>query len=563
MSYSNISHFYQRFPNRNLDSCWYKHARIFQTSQCMELRVDSDFRLFLMGVLLITAVFMGVVWAPGNAMAWSTAYIVFLLYFLWLGVRGRYYKVLAVIATVSIVLAYFLSTEPDDWGLATFSGSLIAIYTVWTVVYFMCRQKRYMVKDLKDKARLDAMFENATQGMLMINQAGEIILFNAYAEQLFGYQRDELIGSNIEKLIPLRFAAQHVAHRDRYHAAPCNRPMGAGLELYALRKDGHEFPVEISLGYFEADKETVVIAFVNDISERKKAAEQIRMEQERTKRLNEELEHRVTERTGDLEAALERLKTTNESLRLMEVNLLKALENERELGELKSRFVTIASHEFRTPLSTILSSLFLLENYGSYEYEQAKITHISRIKRAVNNMTSILNDFLSLSKMEEGKVEITYAKIDVCRRIAEIVDEMDAVKKRGQLLRYAHEGAGDEIPIDEQFLRNILINLVSNAIKFSGEDGRINIASRIFDGMLILRIADNGVGIPEEEQKHLFNRFFRAKNVQNISGTGLGLHIVKRYVDMMNGTISLISSRQRGTTFTVEIPVFPGSTASG
>src|SRR5690606_13308180 len=130
--------------------------------------------------------------------------------------------------------------------------------------------------------------------------------------------------------------------------------------------------------------------------------------------------------------------------------LLKALENERELGELKSRFVTIASHEFRTPLSTILSSLFLLENYGDYEYDQAKTTHISRIKRAVNNMTSILNDFLSLSKMEEGKVEITFTKIDVRRRIAEIVDEMDAVKKRGQLIRYAHEGTGDETPIDEQ-----------------------------------------------------------------------------------------------------------------
>lgn len=529
----------------------------------MKLRVDSDFRLFLMGVLLITAVSLIVIWAPGNAMAWSTAYILFLLYFLWLGVRGKYYNVLAVITTASVVLTYFLSIERDNWGLATFSGSFIAICTVWTVVYFMYRQKRYIAEELKDKARLDAMFENATEGMLMVNQTGEIILSNTYAEQLFGYNRNEMIGSSIEKLIPTRFASQHAAHRNRYHAAPRNRPMGAGLELYALHKDGHEFPVEISLGYFEADRKTIVIAFVNDISERKKAAEQIRTEQERTKRLNEELELRVTERTRDLETALERLKTTNESLRTMEVNLLKALDKERELGELKSRFVTMASHEFRTPLSTILSSLFLLENYNTDEYEQEKTTHISRIKRAVNNMTSILNDFLSLSKMEEGKVEITYMGLNIRHSILEIVDEMDAVKKRGQLIQYVHEGGVEEIRMDEQFLRNILLNLVSNAIKFSGEDGRINITSCIAEGKLTLRVADNGVGIPEEEQKHLFNRFFRAKNVQNVSGTGLGLHIVKRYVDMMGGTITLTSSGQGGTVFTVEIPVVPVHAASG
>ncbi|MBK1439942.1 PAS domain S-box protein [Parapedobacter sp. ISTM3] len=522
----------------------------------MKLRVDSDLRLFLIGVLLITAVSLGVVIAPGNNAAWSTAYILFHLYFLWLGVRGKYYSVLAIIATVSIILAYFLSIERDDWGLATFSGSLIAIFTVWTVVYFMYRQKRHIAKELKDKARLDAMFENATEGMLMVDHAGEIILFNAYAEQLFGYNRSEVIGSSMEKLIPSRFAKQHVTHRKGYHAAPRNRPMGAGLELYALHKDGHEFPVEISLGHFKADSEVVVIAFVNDISERKKAAEQIRREQERTKQLNEELELRVIERTSDLAAALDRLKTTNENLQSMEVELLKTLEKERELGELKSRFVTMASHEFRTPLSTILSSLFLLENYGRDEYEQAKATHMSRIKRAVNNMTSILNDFLSLSKMEEGKVEITYAEMDIRQRIVEIVDEMNTVKKRDQTIRYEHMGPTDEILMDEQFLRNILINLVSNAIKFSGDDGTISIGSTIAGGKLRLQVTDNGVGIPEEEQKHLFNRFFRARNVQNINGTGLGLHIVKRYVDMMKGTISL-TSVQGETSFAIEIPLLP------
>ncbi len=516
---------------------------------------DSNLRFFLIGVLLIVVVSIGVVGFPGDGMGRSVAYIFFFLYFLWVGVRGKYYNILATIATVSILLAYALSTGRRDWNMATFSGSLISICTVWLVVYFMHRQKRHFAIELKDKARLDAMFENATQGMLMVNQAGEIIMVNGYAEHLFGYGRNELIGSTVEKLIPSRFTSQHVANRNSYGEGPRNRPMGLGMELYALHKDSHEFPVEISLGYFKADDDTIVIAFINDISERKKAAELIRGEQERINRLKEGLEIRVAERTRDLEDALAKLKSNNESLRLMEVNLLKALEKERELGELKSRFVTIASHEFRTPLSTILSSLFLLDNYTGEKFEKRKSIHRDRIKRAVDNMTSILNDFLSLSKMEEGKVEATYVRIDVRSRIMEIVDEMEAVKKPGQTIRYRHEGQVEPVLLDEHFLRNTLMNLISNAIKFSPDDGGIAIVSRIVGCDFILEVADEGMGIPEGEQKHLFNRFFRAGNVQNINGTGLGLHIVKRYVDMMGGAVSFTSIAPGGSTFTISIPI--------
>lgn len=529
----------------------------------MKLRkMDSNFRFFAIGVLLIVVVSIGVIALPGSGMGRSVAYILFFLYFLWLGVRGKYYNVLATVATVAVLLAYGLSIGRSDWSMATFSGSLIAICTVWLVVYFMHRQKRHFAIELRDKARLDAMFENATEGMLMVNQAGNIIMVNGYAEHLFGYGRDELIGCTVEKLIPSRFASQHVANRNSYSAGPRNRPMGLGMELFALHKDGHEFPVEISLGHFKADADTIVIAFINDISERKKAAEQIRTEQEQTKRLNEELEIRVAERTKDLEAALAQLKSTNESLRLMEVDLNAALEQERELGELKSRFVTIASHEFRTPLSTILSSLFLLENYKSDKFEEKKAMHLGRIKRAVNNMTSILNDFLSLSKLEEGKVEAMYTHIDVRRWITEIVDEMEAVKKPGQIIRYRHEGQTAPVLLDEHGLRNTLMNLISNAIKFSPDDGGITLVSRIFGCNFILEVADEGVGIPEAEQKHLFNRFFRAANVQNINGTGLGLHIVKRYVDMMGGKISFTSAAPGGTTFTVSIPITDESASS-
>jgi signal transduction histidine kinase len=238
----------------------------------------------------------------------------------------------------------------------------------------------------------------------------------------------------------------------------------------------------------------------------------------------------------------------------MEEELLRALEKERELGELKSRFVTMASHEFRTPLSTILSSVFLLENFSSEQLDQSKSTHFSRIKRAVNNMTTILNEFLSLSKLEEGRVKASYSETNIPSCIQEIIEEMEPVKKTDQQINYTHSGTADSFSIDRQFIRNIIINLVSNAIKFSNPTDTIELASRIAADQLIIEVTDHGVGIPVEEQKYLFNRFFRAKNVTNIEGTGLGLNIVKKYVDLMKGTVTVESQLNQGTTFTVAIP---------
>lgn len=233
----------------------------------------------------------------------------------------------------------------------------------------------------------------------------------------------------------------------------------------------------------------------------------------------------------------------------------KALAKEKQLSELKSRFVSMASHEFRTPLSTILSSVSLISRYTGEEHQEKREKHIKRIKSSVQNLTQILNDFLSLSRLEEGKSLVHNNFIDVEPYIKEITEEMKAVKKPNQRLIYKHEGGELTIYSDRQLMKNILINLVSNAIKYSGNGENIWITSFQEGNNLKVSVKDEGIGIPDEDQQHLFGRFFRSENAMNIQGTGLGLHIVKRYIDLIKGKITYESKLDYGTTFTVSIPV--------
>ncbi|HTA26454.1 MAG TPA: ATP-binding protein, partial [Bacteroidia bacterium] len=241
-----------------------------------------------------------------------------------------------------------------------------------------------------------------------------------------------------------------------------------------------------------------------------------------------------------------------------EEDMKRALEKEKQLNELKSRFVSMASHEFRTPLSTILSSSSLVEKYlDKADSDPASVKenttrHLKRIKSSVGNLTSILNDFLSLDKLEQGKVDIKPSHIQIDKFSEELIDEIQGTLKRGQKIIYKNNG-DTSIYIDKQMLKNILYNLISNASKYSDEGSIIEFASTLDKTGLNLAVTDHGIGIPDNDQIHLFERFFRAKNVTNIQGTGLGLNIVKRYTDLLNGTISFSSSEGKGTTFTIQI----------
>jgi len=239
----------------------------------------------------------------------------------------------------------------------------------------------------------------------------------------------------------------------------------------------------------------------------------------------------------------------------VEEDVRKSLEKERELNELKSKFVSIASHEFRTPLSTVMSSASLVQQYMDRNEPEKVTKHIQRIKSSVNHLTSILNDFLSLGKLEEGKIEMIHEPIDLPVFLSEIKEEIMSSLKEGQHLHIDCEDKIDNLKSDPRILRNILFNLISNASKYS------NIGKPIYlycfktkDG-ITFSVRDEGIGIPHDDQKHMFDRFFRASNAGNIQGTGLGLNIVKRYVELLNGTINFISEYEKGSTFTVFIPL--------
>jgi signal transduction histidine kinase len=233
-------------------------------------------------------------------------------------------------------------------------------------------------------------------------------------------------------------------------------------------------------------------------------------------------------------------------LKIAEENLKKALGKERELGELKSRFVSMASHEFRTPLSTILSSSYLLTKYTTTEEQPKREKHLDRIISSVNMLTDILNDFLSLGKIEEGKIAVNLTNIVIKEFIEAIINEIKPLLKKNQAIVYKHPG-NNEILLDKGLLKHIVLNLLSNAIKFSGEESLIEIATTENNGEFVLSVKDHGIGIAGEDQKHLFERFFRGGNVSHIQGTGLGLHIVSRYAELMNGAVMFKSELGKGT----------------
>lgn len=217
----------------------------------------------------------------------------------------------------------------------------------------------------------------------------------------------------------------------------------------------------------------------------------------------------------------------------------------------------MASHEFRTPLSTILSSASLIAKYTDYtpETEEKKLKHIERIKSSVNHLTDILNDLLSLSKLEEGVLHNNPEVFDIIKFSGDIIQDMQTLAKEKQTIVYKHEGVNTQVNLDLKFLKQIITNLLSNAIKFSPENEQIDLITQIDNSELIIKVKDRGIGVDEKEQGRLFERFFRAQNVENIPGTGLGLNIVAKYVELMKGNIEFKSKLNEGTTFIIKLPL--------
>ncbi len=391
---------------------------------------------------------------------------------------------------------------------------------------------------MESKEGIDALFLHATEGILVTNSKGEITRINPSAEKLFGYSSGELTGQKIEILIPKRFSEKHEHNRTNYAHHPRARSMGMGMELNGLKKDGSEFPVEISLSPYTSEGDTFVVAFIIDITLRKQAEEKLR-------NYSTDLEKQVRNRTLILEEAVKELEKTKKDLDT-------SLAKEKELNEMKSRFVSMASHEFRTPLTTMLSSVSLITKYHERNDTENHTKHIGRVKSSIKNLTDILNDFLSVSKLEEGKVENVPEEVNLKMFIAEISTEMQSMLTGKQTISEIYTGS-EIVHLDPKILRNILFNLVSNAIKFSPDNVVIELSANVTENTAEIIVSDHGIGISKEDQQHLFERFFRGSNAMHVQGTGLGLNIVARYVELMGGTIRVDSVQNEGTKVTISI----------
>jgi len=538
--------------------------------------------------------------------------------------------------------------------------------------------------------QLDAVIQTATDGIIIIDQRGSILKVNDAASKLFGYQVEELLGRNINMLMPRNYSEKHDGYLQHYHTTGEKKIIGIGREVEGKRKNDTIFPCYLSISEVRLTESVIFTGIVHDLTEQKQierelisAKEKIEMyfdlantinvvldrqakiinlnhkglsfvglKQEEASQLhwfnlilppgeqlplqlalvemmsgdiplldsfdthaiqingvvkvyswknsllkdtkgevkgmicsgidisdlreaehrilsmNAELEKRVSRRTEELAAAINQLlninkklefeiqerKSAEDALREKEKALRKAYEREKELNNLKSRFVSMASHEFRTPLSTILSSAELIEAYNEMGQDAKRVKHILRIRSAVNNLTSILNDFLSLSKLEEGKVisqPMEFVLNDFCD---DLLEDILPLLKPGQKVITSEGNRNTVIFLDHKILKNILLNLFSNAIKYSEQDKSIYFEFFMDDKMLHFSIRDEGIGIPAEEHEYLFTRFFRAHNVENIQGTGLGLNIVKRYLELMEGIIQFKSTLGVGTRFQISLP---------
>jgi PAS domain S-box-containing protein len=412
-------------------------------------------------------------------------------------------------------------------------------------------RKKRMLNELK---LVEAIFYYSTEGIIVCKNYGEIVMVNPRVEELFQYSANELIGKEIEVLVPYEKQEHHKHLRSNYAHHPKARPMGKNIDLYGLRKDGTKFPIEVGLSPFEINGTKYVICFVIDITERKSAENKLKEYTELLKKKNEEisylnhaLESKVKERTRELARVVYELSQSKNELS-------RALEKEKELNEIKSRFISTASHEFRTPLGTILSSISLIQKYTKTEEQEKREKHIQRIKAAVSHLTEMLNDFLSLDKLEEGVIRYKPNLVNASDELSQIIEDISPILKKGQHIIYEHLSKETTCLVDAQLLKNIVFNLISNASKYSDEDKPIYVTSKIDLNELIVSVKDEGCGIPEEEQQFLFTRFFRANNVSTIQGTGLGLNIVKKYLELMNGRIDFKSKLNEGSTFTIYIP---------
>ncbi|TQI69296.1 hypothetical protein JM79_0171 [Gramella sp. Hel_I_59] len=406
-----------------------------------------------------------------------------------------------------------------------------------------------------NKNVLNLLFQAASEGIIVVDSSQIVVAANLAAEEMFGYQKGELLNQHLDRLVPKDYHHVHHKHVDQFIDNSEKRQMGHGRDLYGVRKDGSLFPVEAGLNPFEIEGERYVMSLIIDITIRKETQRQIR-------ELNTELEGKIEVRTRELSESVEDLKNLNVELgeeinrrKEAEKKIKDALQKEKELNELKTKFLSLVSHEFKTPLSGILTSATLAEKYTKEEQQPKREKHLVTIRNKVHYLNNILNDFLSIERLDSGRGQYKYSKFGLKRLINEVIYNANITLKDGQEISYPKDIEDVELFMDEKILELILSNLLGNAIKYSPENTSIQFIVDFHDDLIVFKIKDQGRGIPKKDQKHIFERYFRAENALLDQGTGIGLNIAKTHLENLGGTIEFESEENKGTTFTIEVPM--------
>lgn len=400
----------------------------------------------------------------------------------------------------------------------------------------------------------NVLLGSVSEGVVVVDALQNITETNASADRMFGYDRHELIGKHLNILIPSNYHPSHAAHFKGFMKDQERRQMGHGRDIFGKRKDGSIFPVEAGLNPFELNNKHYVMALVIDIS--------VRKEQERKiTELNAELELKINKRTKELNDSVLQLKSLNEELQIenkrridAENKTKKALQREIELNELKTKFLSLVSHEFKTPLSGILTSAMLLGKYQLSEQQERRDKHIKTITEKVHYLNNILNDFLSLEKLELGKLDYKFSNFKISKIVNEVVYNANMLLKEGQHIKYPEHIDDLSLTQDEKIMELALSNLIHNAIKYSPEHSVIDLEIKQNNTQTTFKVIDNGIGIPKNDQKNIFNRYFRAENALLTHGTGIGLNIVQTHLENLGGHIAFESDENKGSTFIITIP---------
>lgn len=390
--------------------------------------------------------------------------------------------------------------------------------------------------------------ESISEGIVIVNEKQEIITSNEAADRMFGYVPGELLGENLNILIPREYHSNHHHQVDEFMEKSDPRQMGHGRDLYGRRKDGSSFPVEAGLNPFSIYGSKYVMALVTDITVRKNHELEI-------VELNSQLEHKIDARTKELKQTIVELEAEVTKRLEAENKIKESLRKERELNELKTKFLSLVSHEFKTPLSGILTSATLAGKYTETEQQDKREKHLKTIQSKVKYLNNILNDFLSIERLESGKATYKFDSFPLSKVVNEVIYNSNMLLKDGQRISYPNNIDDITVNFDEKILELSLTNLINNSIKYSPEFTKIDVVVIPKTDSLSIEIIDEGMGIPEKEQKYIFNRYFRAENALLDQGTGIGLNIVKSHLESLGGTISFESKEGKGSKFTITFPI--------